>query len=90
MHGLGEVQHFLLRPLLSGTHTQNITEEEAQLPPSPGYNRDYSTLSTFIYFLIYTVKKVSNFFPSPARMSQTKLSLGGNYKIVPRHGEFDK
>jgi len=51
MHGLGEVQHFLLRPLVSWTHTQNITEEKAQLPSSPG------TLSTFIYFLIYIVKK---------------------------------
>ncbi len=38
--GSGEVQHFLLRPLLSWPHTQNITEEEAQLPSSPGYNRD--------------------------------------------------
>jgi hypothetical protein len=52
MHGLGEVQHFLLRPFLSWTHTQNITEEEAQLPSSPGYNRDF-TLIAIINLLIY-------------------------------------
>jgi hypothetical protein len=55
MHGLGEVQHILLRPLLPGTHTQNITEEKAQLPSSPGYDTDY--FEYFIYFLIYNVKK---------------------------------
>jgi hypothetical protein len=33
-------------------------------------------------------KRLSN-FPSPARMSLTKLSLGGNNLIIPVKGEFD-
>ncbi len=35
----------------------------------------------------YTVKIV--FFPSPAGMSLTKLSLAGNNLIIPGQGEFD-
>ncbi len=36
----------------------------------------------------YTVKKRLPIFPSPAGMSQTKLSLAGNNYIIPRQGEF--
>jgi hypothetical protein len=33
-------------------------------------------------------EKLLAFFPSPARMSQTNLSLGGNNLIFPAQGEF--
>ncbi len=88
MHGLGEVQHFLLRPFLSGTHTQNITEEEAQLPSSPGYNRDYFEY-VHLFFNLHCKNRLA-IFPSPAGKSQTKLSLAGKYKINRRQGEFGK
>ncbi len=35
-------------------------------------------------------KKRLAVFPSPAGMSLTKLSLAGNYKIIPRQVEFGK
>ncbi len=35
-----------------------------------------------------TVKKRLATFPSPARMSLTKLSLGGNNLIISTQGEF--
>jgi hypothetical protein len=35
----------------------------------------------------YTVKRL---FPSPVRMSLTKLSLAGNNLIIPGQGEFAK
>jgi hypothetical protein len=35
-------------------------------------------------------KKWFAIFPSPAGMSLTKLSLVGNYKIIPGRGEFGK
>ena len=34
-------------------------------------------------------KKRLALFPFPAGMSLTKLSLAGNYKIIPGQGEFD-
>jgi hypothetical protein len=37
-----------------------------------------------------TVKKRLAVFSSPAGMSLTKLSLAGNYYIIPGQGEFDK
>jgi hypothetical protein len=36
----------------------------------------------------YTVKKGYHFFPSPARMSLTKLSQGGNNFIIPDQVEL--
>jgi hypothetical protein len=33
-------------------------------------------------------KKGFAVFPSPVGMSQTKLSLAGNYLSIPVHGEF--
>jgi hypothetical protein len=38
----------------------------------------------------YNVKKVKMIFPAPAGMSSTKVSLAGNNKIFPGHGEFSK
>jgi len=38
---------------------------------------------------VHTVKKRLLIFPSPAGMSLTKLSLGGNNLIIPGQGEFD-
>jgi hypothetical protein len=40
--------------------------------------------------VLYTVKKGYPFFPSPAGMSLTKLSLAGNNLIIPVQGEFGK
>jgi hypothetical protein len=40
-------------------------------------------------FLSYTVKKVID-FPAPRGLSLTKLSLTGNYQIIPGQGEFGK
>jgi hypothetical protein len=37
-----------------------------------------------------TVKKRLATFPSPAGMSFTKLSLGGNNLIIPAQREFDR
>jgi hypothetical protein len=37
---------------------------------------------------VYTVKKCLPFFPSPAGMSLTKLSLAGNHLIIPRQGDW--
>jgi hypothetical protein len=39
---------------------------------------------------LYTVKKRLAVFPSPARMTLTKLSLAGKNLIIPGQGEFDK
>jgi hypothetical protein len=36
-----------------------------------------------------TVKKRLSFFPSPAGLSLTNLSLAGNYSIIPGLGGFD-
>jgi hypothetical protein len=38
----------------------------------------------------YTVKKRLSVLPSPAGMSLTKLSLAGNYQIIPVQEEFGK
>jgi hypothetical protein len=35
-------------------------------------------------------KKSLSISPSPAGMSLTKLTLAGNYLIIPGHGDFGK
>jgi hypothetical protein len=48
-------------------------------------------MSVFVVqFFLHTIhgKKRLVVFPSPAVMSLTKLSLAGNYQIIPGQGEF--
>jgi hypothetical protein len=53
-----------------------------------------STLKKLFYFRILKmvhckIKRLAA-FPSPAGLSLTKLSLGGNNLIIPAQGEFGK
>ncbi len=50
---------------------------------------EYSSYGDICTLDVITVKKVND-FPSPAGMSLTKLSLGGNIFIIPGQGEFGK
>ncbi len=44
----------------------------------------------YMYKLFIHRKNRFSIFPSPAGMSLTKLSLGGNHEIIPTQGEFGK
>jgi hypothetical protein len=51
----------------------------------PGAGMQYATSWQAVHR-----EKSFSIFPSPAGMSLTKLSLGGNHEIIPVQGDFGK
>ncbi len=87
---------FLQCTRLNETKARNPSLKMTLNPSSDKATRKTTFLHSLLVFLrlcgrsrLCTVKKVSH-FPAPAAMSLTKLSLAGNYSIIPGQGEFCK